>query len=102
LPGIYWHTILGPEIAPSVALDAVRAEPGVTIRELPHGQIALDLDGDPFATGEALQDRLRVERRIATLLGDEIFFDRDRQGRPMRQVPAVVELLARLREGTRA
>jgi hypothetical protein len=94
LPGIYWFTVLGKELV--AALD-VAAVGDVQRVDLPGGQLALRLDGDPFVKGPALEARLAYEQKIASALGDIHFFDRERQDRELRPVPAFLTALESLR-----
>jgi hypothetical protein len=94
LPGIYWFTVLGKELVTALDVDAVR---DVQRIDLPGGQIALRLDGDPFVEGEMLETRLAREQQLASALGDIHFFDRERQDRELRPVPAFLAALERLR-----
>ena len=95
LPGIYWITLLGSEAASGLDLDAARACPAVEITELVQGQVMLRFSSDPFAETD-LPGRLIAEQRVATALGDTYFFDRDRTGRKLSQVPAISAVLAPL------
>ena len=93
LPGIYWFTVLGKELVEALDVDAVRD----VRRDLPRGQLALRLDSAPFVTGDALEVRLAREQQIASALGDNHFFDRERPDRELRPVPAFLAALERLR-----
>jgi hypothetical protein len=94
LPGVYWLTLLGPQLA--AALDVARAAalPGVTVRELAHGQRAIVAGDSPFDDNAARREH---ERAIAAALGDDFFFDRDRTDRTLHAVPAFADALAQLK-----
>jgi hypothetical protein len=97
LPGVYWFTVFGRELTEGLDIDAIRGFEDVRIRDLGSGQLALQLDSDPFSGGAELEERIVRENQIAAALGDDYFFDRDRPQRTLKQVPAFAATLQALK-----
>jgi hypothetical protein len=98
LPGVYWFTVFGRELTEYLDFGAVRSFTDLRILDLGAGQLALQLDSDPFTGGTELEERLTRETQIAATLGDDYFFDRDRTARALKQVPAFAATLEALKQ----
>jgi hypothetical protein len=94
LPGIYWLTVFGRELASALPVTRVDTIPGVLVHPLAGDQVMVLLDEPPVP--KSMAARLTREREIAAMIGNEYFFDRDDPGRQHRNVPAFVDELSRL------
>jgi hypothetical protein len=75
LPGIYWLTVFGPELAATLDFSSLSQLP-VTLTTLPRGSRVLQID-EPLVPTD-MTKRLELEARIADALGATYFFDRNR------------------------
>jgi hypothetical protein len=96
LPGIYWLTVFGRDLARTLPIDELTAHGDVVVHRTTGGTVVLVL-AEP-AKPTDLGARLAVERKLAALLGDELFFDRERPDRVLRAVPAFVSELERCKK----
>ncbi len=74
LPGIYWWTVFGHEVAADLGLPQVTDGLNVTVNVLSSGTVTLQLN-EPL-TPVGMEQRLQLERTLASALGDRYFFDR--------------------------
>jgi hypothetical protein len=95
LPGIYWLTVFGTALSKALPFDRIADMPEVTLRRLAHDQVAVLLNEPPKPS--ELASRLAVERKVAAVLGDDLFYDRERPDRALRAVPAFVADLERFK-----
>lgn len=77
LPGIYWLTLFGRDLAPVFAPRWPQLEGLAHVIHLDGGQVAVQLNAPVFT--EDMEQRLLAERAIADILGATFFFDRARQ-----------------------
>jgi len=94
LPGIYWLTVFGPDLKQTIDVERLADLPEVTLHHLASDQTAVVLNEPP--TPRDMAARLVLERRIAGVLGDDYFFDRERAGRALKTVAAFAAELERL------
>ncbi len=71
LPGIYWLTLLGHELASAFASCWPQIEGLAHVIHLAGGHVAIQLDTSVFS--EDMEQRLLIERKIADILGAEFF-----------------------------
>jgi hypothetical protein len=76
LPGIYWLTVFGPELAAELDFSGLSRLP-VTVTTLANDGRAVQLE-EPFVPKD-MTKRLELEAQIADVLGAGYFFDRDRK-----------------------
>lgn len=93
LPGIYWLTVFGPELATELDFSGLVRLP-VTLTTLANGGRALMLD-EPLAPDD-IPARLELEAQIADVLGARYFFDRDRKDLAFEHPPAFKAVLDQL------
>jgi hypothetical protein len=98
LPGIYWLTVFGRTLASALPIDDLAGHGDVVVHRISGGEVVLVL-AEP-ARPTDLAARLAVERKLAALLGDDLFFDRARPDRELRAVPAFVAELERCKAAT--
>jgi hypothetical protein len=94
LPGIYWLTVFGPELAGELDFSGLARLP-VTLTTLSNGGCAVLID-EPLVPDD-MTKRLEAEARIADALGARYFFDRDRNDLTFEHSPkfkAVLDQLA--------
>jgi hypothetical protein len=75
LPGIYWLTVFGPDLAGALDVSSLSQLP-VKITTLSHGARTVQID-EPLVPAD-MSKRLQLEARIADVLGADYFFDRKR------------------------
>jgi hypothetical protein len=93
LPGIYWLTVFGSALSTALPVDKLAGLAELTVHRLPPDQVVLVLNEPPKPAD--LAARLAVERKIAAVLGDDLFYDRARPDRELRSVPAFTTELER-------
>jgi hypothetical protein len=93
LPGIYWLTVFGPELAAEFDFSELSRLPA-TITKLSNGGCAALLD-EPLVPDD-IAARLAVEARIADVLGAQYFFDRDRNDLAFAHPPGFAAILDQL------
>lgn len=76
LPGIYWLTLFGCDLAPVFAARWSQLAGLAHVIHLDGGQVAIQLDAPVFI--DDMEQRLLAERAIADVLGATFFFDRAR------------------------
>ena len=76
LPGIYWLTLFGRDLAPAFAPRWPQLAGLAHVIHLDGGQVAVQLDAPVFT--DDMEQRLLAEQKIADILGAEFFFDRFR------------------------
>ncbi|WP_334416724.1 MULTISPECIES: hypothetical protein [unclassified Bradyrhizobium] len=94
LPGLYWLTILGPELTKAFGAEKINSLPGVRVFQLKSQQIAICLD-EPVVPKD-MDGRLQKERKLADILGAQYFFDRNRADLKFGQVPELLQTLEKL------
>lgn len=77
LPGLYWLTLFGRDLAPAFAARWPQLTGLAHVIELAQGQVAVQLDAPVFT--EDMEQRLLAERAVADILGPTFFFDKTRQ-----------------------
>lgn len=94
LPGIYWLTLFGRDLAPAFAARWPQLEGLAHVIHLDGGQVAVQIDASVFT--DDMEQRLLTERNIADILGAEFFFDRFRADElAFKNVPQLAETLNR-------
>jgi hypothetical protein len=92
LPGVYWLNLFGRELNRAFRSRYPLLGEPVAVRELAHDQAAVYLRQPVLA--EDMEERLRMERRIADVLGAPFFFDRARMDElAFQSVPPLAEVL---------
>ncbi len=98
LPGIYWLTVFGHELRQTIDVERLAGMPEVTVHQLASDQTAVVLNEPP--TPPDMAARLALERRVAGMLGDDYFFDRERADRDLKTVTGFAAELERLQRQT--
>jgi len=93
LPGTYWLTLFGPELAEVLDFSGLPQLP-VTVTTLANDARAVQLD-EPLAPKD-MTKRMELEARIADALGASYFFDRDRKDIEFAHPPAFQDVLDKL------
>ena len=93
LPGIYWLTVFGPELAAALDFSDLSQLP-VRVTTLSNDGRAVQLD-EPLMPKD-MTKRLELEARIADVLGASCFFDRNREGIEFAHPPAFQAVLDKL------
>lgn len=96
LPAVYWLNLLGPELTAGLPLTSVDTIEGVRRDTVADGKTVLSLDGPPFIDDPAFDARMALSRKVAAVLGDDYFYDRDRPDRTLQTVPTLEPLRQRM------
>jgi hypothetical protein len=92
LPGIYWMNIFGKELKQAFKTRMQMLEHLSKVKYLAQDQVLIQI-GDSVFT-ENMDERLRIEKEMADLLGAEYFFDRFRMNElEFKKVPQLAAVI---------
>ena len=89
LPGVYWLTVLGPQLVEHFGRERIESLPVWRVLDLGAGGLGLVLRDSPYRP--ELSERLGHDAEIMRLLGEEYFFDVSQRKRPCKPIPSVTE-----------
>jgi len=92
LPGFYWLSIFGSDIASALKLSALNGRADIKERVLSAGQLAVWLN-EPVVPIN-LDRRLQTESKLVSVIGPEYFFDKEAPEKKVQPIKSLVGKLA--------